>query len=314
MVRWAKLTLMICWLAGTALSGGEAPLLVVEAPPQLAAVAQQVERIDRRAIEPALRLTGLEHPGEPIRLLLAPEGSPAATSAPSWVAGYAHGEAGVIVILPARVPTYPDRNLLELVQHEVAHVLVARAAHGRPVPRWFNEGVAVAAARGWRLEDRARLAAGLITGEPTGRDELDAAFHSRGLDARPAYALSGALVRAIERRFGPQAPAAILSGLAADQSFEQAFAAACGTTIEDFERSFWRRQSLWNRWVPLLTSSGVAWFGITLLAVAAFRRRRQRDAERMARWEEEERRTDEAERLALAKRVEALEDEEELVN
>ena len=44
----------------------------------------------------------------------------------------------------------------------------------------------------------------------------------------------------------------------------------------------------WYRWIPLLTSSFTLWAGIVLLALVAFRRRRQRDAEISARWDLED--------------------------
>ena len=44
-------------------------------------------------------------------------------------------------------PATPTGGSRSLVQHEVAHVLVARAARGHGVPRWFDEGLAMAAGR-----------------------------------------------------------------------------------------------------------------------------------------------------------------------
>jgi hypothetical protein len=96
-----------------------------------------------------LRLVGLDEPGDsgpPITVVLAPEDSAMARSAPGWVTGFAAGERSVAVLLPARLPRYPDRNLAALYRHEIAHVLIHRAAGGRLLPRWFHEGVAMAAA------------------------------------------------------------------------------------------------------------------------------------------------------------------------
>ena len=39
-----------------------------------------------------------------------------------------------MVLLPARTPTYPDGSLEEVLLHELAHVLVARAAGHSPSP------------------------------------------------------------------------------------------------------------------------------------------------------------------------------------
>ena len=70
--------------------------------------------------------------------------------------------------------------------------------------------------------------------------------------------------------------------------FENAFVRATGTTLAVAEQTFWERQTFWYRWVPFLTSSMVLWILITLLALWAMRRRRQRDAAQKAAWEAEE--------------------------
>ena len=66
--------------------------------------------------------------------------------------------------------------------------------------------------------------------------------------------------------------------------------APTGTTPAAAEASFWKRQTFWYRWVPLLTSSVALWTLVTLLALWAIRRRRARDAALYAHWDEEERR------------------------
>ena len=63
------------------------------------------------------------------------------------------GDQGLIVLLPERVPSYPDSSLDDVLLHETAHVLVARAAGGRPLPRWFQEGMAMIAGRSWGRDD-----------------------------------------------------------------------------------------------------------------------------------------------------------------
>jgi hypothetical protein len=275
--------------ASPGLAARELPTLVVEAPKAMSALAARVRAFDRGRLAVAMELTGLSDPGGPILLVLAPEGSQAARAAPGWAAGWADGRAGVAVVLPARVPAYPYDSLEAVIQHEVAHVLAARAAGGRPLPRWFDEGLAMAAARAWTLEDRTHLVWGVVTGGPETLRALDSFFASAAAgDAEAAYALSAALVREIQSRAGPGATGAILARVARGEEFEAAFAAVVGEPLRDFARRFFRRQNLWNRWVPLVTSSAVLWVGITLLALVAFRRRRRRDAELARRWEEEE--------------------------
>ncbi len=276
----------------------ELPTLIVETSPRFAPVAEQLRSFDRARLAPAMLLAGLERPGPPIRVVLVGEDSAAARSAPGWAAGFADGRAGVVVLMPQRVSRYPDRSLFELVQHEVAHVLVARAL-GRgldveTLPRWFGEGVAVAAGHAWSLEDRARMTLDMMGGGGGSLAQVDLAFLRGGRHTRGAYALSYAFVRDLRLRYGGDCPARILAAMRQGATFEQAFARVTGEPLSAAEKRFWSRSNLWNRWLPLLASSGLFWFPLSLLAIYAFRRRRARTAEMMQRFAEEERLVDES--------------------
>lgn len=262
--------------------------LRIEAPTELSAAARAVEAVAPARLATVQRLTGVPDPVAPIRVILAPEGSPPARSAPSWVVGFALGDRDVVVLMPQRTLTYPDSTLDELLLHEVAHVLVSRAAGHRPVPRWFNEGLATVAGSSWGIEDRSRLTLALVRRGEASLRELEVMFAGGESRISRAYALSGAIVREMLRRHGADAGARTLRGLARGMPFPDAFAAATGVTLADFERSFWRRYTLWYRWLPILTSSATLWIGITLLVLWAGKRRRERSAETVRRWEEEE--------------------------
>jgi hypothetical protein len=235
-----------------------------------------------------LHLTGMTGFADPIRVMLVPESSQLARDTPGWVSGYARGSDDLIVLFPARVRSYPDRNLRTLLHHEVAHVLVAQAARGRPVPRWFNEGVATVAAREWGLEDRARFAAAVIGRGPSTTRELDASFRGSGDEVRRAYALSAAFIRFMQQRYGSLAPAEVLAGLADGLDFETAFSRATGDPIGRAEQIFFEEDAFWNTWVPFLTSSGALWMAITALALFAIHRRRVRSQRILEQWEAEE--------------------------
>jgi hypothetical protein len=194
-----------------------------------------------------------------------------------------------VVLLPHRVPSYPHGSLEEVLRHEVAHVLVARAAHRHGVPRWFNEGVATYGAHGWRWSDRGRLLYAAMRHDTVSLGALERRFTGGADSAARAYALAGAFVRHLEEEHGEGTVATVLAGVARGETFLRAFRAATGVTLAEAERGFWRQVDWWNRWVPFLTSSATLWMAVTALAVWAFRRRRQRDEERLRRWEEEER-------------------------
>ena len=276
------------WLVGHAATAATLPELVVEAPPELRAEAQAVLEVDRRRLEAATRLTGLRTAQPPIRVVLAAEGTPPATTVPSWISGYAYGSLGRVVLLPERTPSYPDGSLEELLLHELTHVLVARAAGDRPVPRWFNEGLAMMAGSPWSLEDRTRLTFAMVRRTERPLAEVDELFAGEPGEVRRAYALSGALVRDIVLQHGRPAPRRILAAIARGESFTDAFRGATGVTLAGAARSFWQRHSFWYRWVPLLGSSFTLWLVIILLAGTAWWRKRRRVAALRRDWEEEE--------------------------
>jgi hypothetical protein len=264
------------------------PRLIVEAPEPYAGLARRLEGLPPERFRAAMGMIGLERAGAPIRVALVTETAPEARAAPPWVAGYAYGALGRIVLLVERTPSYPDGSLEALLDHEVAHVLVARAAAHHPVPRWLDEGVAMVAGHAWGLADTSRLTLAAITRSGVPTAELDAMFAGHAGEVSRAYALSGALVRDLLRRYDREVVARLLGGVRLGLGFDEAFRRASGTTVARFEAAFWRRHSFWYRWVPLLGSSVTLWFAITLLALFAFRRRRRRDAEIRARWELEE--------------------------
>ncbi|HUO83993.1 MAG TPA: hypothetical protein VM534_02670 [Thermoanaerobaculia bacterium] len=262
--------------------------LEIEASPSTAGAARRIEAIDPARYAPLMEMIGLEDAGEPIRVLVMPEQSPTARATPRWISGFADGYQSVVVVFPARASTYPDDGLEQLIRHEVAHILIARAAGGQPVPRWFHEGVAVMAGRPWGLEDRGRVMIAAISSRPISLERLERDFRSGEAAASRAYALSAAFVRDLMQRHGANTPARILEKMREGRSFDEAFAAALGRDLRVAEKEFWQRQTIWNRWIPLATSSLVLWIGITLLAIWAFRRRRQRDAAILDAWADEE--------------------------
>ena len=263
------------------------PELTIVAPPGLEPAATGLERLDTGKLLTVMQLLGLDEAGPPITVVLTPEDSPVARATPSWVAGFADGGRGVIVIFPSRTPPYPYDSMEALLHHEVAHVLIARAAPAAEIPRWFHEGLAMALERTWGIRDRSELALAVIGGRRSVA-ALDADFRGGASSAARAYGVSGAFVRDLMSRHGPGFPARLLASLAAGLPFDAAFSGATAMSLAEAERVFWR-ESWWYRVVPWLTSSFAIWMGIVALAMVARRRRAARRRALRERWEAEER-------------------------
>jgi hypothetical protein len=264
------------------------PVLEIDAPPSMAAARARVEAFDPARLASIVRLVGLDHPGPPIIVVLAGEDSPPARRASPWTAGLAYGTAGVIVLFPARSPAYPHDTLEDVLRHEVAHVLIDRAARGQRVPRWFHEGLAMLVERPWRLEDRTRFVIAFALGSPVPTEEIDRLFTGDRHDQGRAYPMAGAFVRDLLAEHGGTLPARLLARTSRGVPFERAFLEVTGIPLPEAERRFWEGQRLWTRWLPFLTSASAIWMVVTVLGLWAMRVKRRRNAERRRRWDEEE--------------------------
>ena len=74
-------------------------------------------------------------------------------------------------------------------------------------------------------------------------------------------------------------PRIVLARLAHGDTFDEAVRGATGATLIDVGEAFYERQGTLKRWIPILTSTAVLWFGISLLAIVAGIRKRRRRME-----------------------------------
>ena len=278
---------MLLAVAGRPAAQPRLPVLEIDAPASLRTVAERVARFPLNGLANAMRLAGLTDPGPPIGVLLIAEGSELARGTPSWISGFADADRSLVVLFPERTRLYPTDSLEALLQHEVAHVLISRAARGRPVPRWFNEGLAVAAERPVGFEDRSRVAWTRIRHREMPLADLERLFTGGPAATRRAYTIASALVRDVLDRHGDDSAGRILAGLGRDRSFPRAFEEATGEPLAAAVERFWRRP-VWIRWVAFAGRPLYQWMVITVLALCAIYAHRRRRAEQRRRWQEEE--------------------------
>jgi hypothetical protein len=274
--------------AGTTTQQLPPPELQFETLDSRAADEPRLRGLDHDRLSAIVQLVGLEGPGPPIRVVLVQEDSELARATPSWIAAFAHGASGRVILFPSRSPRYPHDSLEAVLRHEVAHILIARAADGQAVPRWFNEGLAMVAERAWHFEDRRQLAWALVSADRVGMDDVNDLFQAGSSGVGEAYALASAFVRHVIDTHGPDVPARILAAVANGVAFEPAFEQATGRSLVDAEHSFHAELTSWTRRLPLLTSPVVLWMIVTVLAMYAIQVSRRRSAERRRKWSEQE--------------------------
>ena len=265
------------------------PSINFDAPQSYSSLVTRLQNLSPARIEHMATLIGSGPDNTPIRTIIAGEDSPLAQQVPPWIVGFAQGSARTIVLLPDRVRSYPYGSLEIVFLHEIAHVLITQTSKGQPVPRWFNEGLAMVSSDPWDLEDQARLMWTMLAKEQTSFEDVDALFHQDADSAKQAYVLAGAFVRYIIAQRGQDTPRRILSRIAQGSTFPQAFSQVMSRSIRQAEADFFTQQSLWNRWAPLITSGATLWVGMVLLVLIAFWVQRKRAKAIKQQWDEEDR-------------------------
>jgi len=128
----------------------------------------------------------------------------------------------------------------------------------------------------------------MVAGHQVSFDELNEWFVTDGPSARRAYVIAHALTLYLLEQTSPDFPKRLLAKIATGTPFRNAFAQTALMTLEQAETKFWNQQTLWNRWIPVATSSGMVWLMIAALVFYAARRQRKRAAAIKQRWEEED--------------------------
>jgi hypothetical protein len=264
----------------------EPPPLIFEAPPRFVLLADRLGKLNPQAISAAMELVGLQEPGPSVTITLASEDTDMARHTPSWVSGYAL-PSGAIVLFPERQVSYPHGSLEGVLLHELTHVFVMRVARGHSNPLWFEEGIAMVASGERDLEERAWGFWTGLTATPTTLEEMNRLFSEDPPSVQKAYLLSEALMRYLLTSLGPDTVRRILTERARGVRFEDAVQKVTDRTLLELETTFWAQQTAWRRWIPVVTSSTIVWVAIMVVALAAFRKQRQRAAAVKRQWEKE---------------------------
>jgi hypothetical protein len=259
--------------------------LTIEAPPSLAGAASRLERVDPQPLERVLQRAGLVLP-RTVRVALIVEDDPRARATPVWIVGQAFGSEDVL-IFPERMASYPYDSLESVLRHEVVHLALFARASGRPLPRWFHEGVAVSIETGWSVADNLRLLVAAARGPAIA--DVTRLFQSETTpDTTEAYLLATALVDDLCRRHGAAIPGAIAARVAQGLPFARAFELETGETTDQAAAHAWATYRRLAMWLPFLTSGTALWTVILALSFVVFFFRLQQRARRRRLWDEED--------------------------
>jgi hypothetical protein len=229
-----------------------------------------------------------------VRLAVNPEQmqalAPPGRTLPGYATGVAYPAEGLILLSLTEPESWLRSDIDRVLVHELSHVALHRAVGGRPVPRWFTEGVAIHEAGEHSLERVRVLWGGTLRGELIPLAQLSQSFPARHGDVSLAYAQSADLVGHLVRGDqGRRRFRALVARLRGGEPFEQAFVAA-------YRMPLWRSEQQWRRelvqrfgsWPSILSGLTAVWALAALLLVVGYVRVRKRQRETLKRWAIEE--------------------------
>jgi hypothetical protein len=195
---------------------------------------------------------------------------------PDYATGVAYSRWGVILLTMAAPQTWEPPDLEVVLVHELSHVALYRAVAGNPVPRWFNEGVAIHQSEVRMLPRMESLLRAAAQRSMLRLSELDDHFPNRPHEVNIAYAQSADVVGFLrrtnndERRFHR-----LIDSLRSGETFDTALATGYGWTRIGLERQW--RESLRTRYriLPALLAGSTVWVAAAVLVIVAYRRRRR---------------------------------------
>jgi hypothetical protein len=154
-----------------------------------------------------------------------------AAQLPEWGAGGATGPDTVIV--PLDRPFVVQRNLEQVVEHELVHCAIIRAARGAAIPRWFHEGVAMTLSGEIDMEEKMALARSALFNRLLPFESIDQVNAKSREGALLAYSQSHAAVLFLVEKYGIDVVGMLVESSAANGSFEAGVFATLGQTLPE---------------------------------------------------------------------------------
>lgn len=207
--------------------------------------------------------------------------------APDWAGGIAYPDQKRVVIkAPAFFRGGAEAEVL--TAHELSHILLNEATAGKGLPRWFEEGLCQNLAGEKRSGSLARLAQAAIADRMMGLPRVDDVLDFAAPDAELAYAESNAAVESFVSRYGWSGVRALLSRIANDEEFPEAFEAVAGVEYEYWQADWLEgAQKKFKRYL-FLNVEDMIWALIVLLAIAAVMAAWVKKRWQFKKWLEEE--------------------------
>ena len=206
---------------------------------------------------------------------------------PKWSDGVASPSKNSIVLKSASW-TPPETDHSAIAVHELIHILLDRAVKGNPIPRWFDEGIAVYYSGEKRYASSSRISKALLTKSLIELKDIDNVLNFQADKAQLAYQESYLAVDYLFKQYGKDAVKKIIQHLGNGRDLNQAFLAVIDLDLWEFEGEWLDNIKQKYRWYFLVELDDYLWVIMLVLLVAGFFMMRIRNRRTIQRWQDED--------------------------
>lgn len=225
-----------------------------------------------------------------VELILAPDRKSFLKLVGDWAensAAVAVPRARQIVLNRDVFAQSPPEQLPIMLIHEFAHIYNGTRCT-RPLPRWLDEGIAMNVAGEWTSDDAAAIVLARLVGRLMPLSSLEQSFPNDAGAQKLAYRQAYSVVRFMVGQSGNSLPVFLetITGPQGAKRIEELW----GPPHRDGLELAWRKSLRSGvSWVLLLSSSGVFWGAVVILALGAWLVRWRRGRALRREWDDEER-------------------------
>ncbi len=207
---------------------------------------------------------------------------------PDWGAGLAFlDDARIVIKSPKYMAVY--KSFRELIGHELAHIMLHRAAGGRWLPRWLQEGFSIYASGEWHIGQDITVARAAWTGSLIPLLQLENLSTFRSVKAELAYAQSYLAVARLLRQGDPFLLHDLLDMYRKSGDFYGSWDIVVGYDYVTWITNWLSSISRQYHFFVFLIDEELFWIIIALLFVTLFILKKRQNAKVKRRWDIEER-------------------------
>lgn len=206
---------------------------------------------------------------------------------PNWSEGVASPSNNVIILKSPNL--LPDHAVISKIAiHELTHIILHKAVNGHPIPRWFNEGMAVYYSGEKSFASGSLISKALITKSIIDLKDINEVLNFHSDKAQLAYQESYLAILYLFEQFGKEKVKQIISLMGKGKNLDLAFLEAIGMDTVDFEYDWYHYIKKQYRWRFLIDFDTYLWIFILALFLVGFMIIRRRNRLTIQRWENDE--------------------------